>query len=158
MSSSKREAEPAPPAAFTRYLRTGVRSAQEALTYLRRRGVPPPRAAALVSDQQAYGLVDDRAAARLWAGHWARHGFAAAVVRQKLADKRFDAHTITDAMHARCPPADDAARARLVAARYARLRVYRSPSRLARVLALRGFDPDVIEHVLRESFGSDAEP
>ena len=152
MSSSKPADERRVLAALPRYLRSGVRSTDDVLTYLRRRGVSAGRAARLVAEYQARGWLDDRAAARLWAEHWARAGFASAAVRLKLSAKGFDARTITDVANQVVPPSDDEARARLLAARSARRSTGRlARSRLARTLASRGFDSDLIERILDES-------
>ena len=155
MSSLKPGNESRAPAALPRYLRSGVRSTREALSYLRRHGVPEYRAQRLIAAYQGRGALDDRVAARLWAEHWARQGHAAAAVRLKLAAKGF-ADDLIDATIARyVPPADDEARARgLVSQHLARAADRRTRTRLARTLASRGFDPDVIERVLAESVGS----
>ena len=154
MSSSKAVDEREIPAAVSRYVRSGVRSTHEALQYLRRRGVPVRRAVAVVSACQAQGLLDDRAAARLWANHWARQGYAAAAIRLKLADKAFDERDILEVIRPLRVSTAEEERARLVLARDARRRTRRpSRARLARVLASRGFDPDLIDRLLAESFG-----
>jgi len=178
------------PAAVSRYVRSGVRSTHEALQYLRRRGVPVRRAVAVVSACQAQGLLDDRAAARLWANHWARQGYAAEAIRLKLADKAFDERDILEVIRPLRVSTAEEERARLVLARDARRRTRGAPraeavgrnperahgqpaparrsgpgrpwreskgrpsrARLARVLASRGFDPDLIDRLLAESFG-----
>ena len=187
------------PAAVSRYVRSGVRSTHEALQYLRRRGVPVRRAVAVVSACQAQGLLDDRAAARLWANHWARQGYAAAAIRLKLADKAFDERDIFEAIRPLRAATAEEERARLVLARDARRRTRGAPraepvgrnpashrvpcsargerahgqpvpsrvegrpwreskgrpsrAHLARALASRGFDPDLIDRLLAESFG-----
>ncbi|MDP3722520.1 MAG: RecX family transcriptional regulator [Candidatus Omnitrophota bacterium] len=155
MSSSKAVDEREIPAAVSRYVRSGVRSRHEALQYLCRRGVPARRAVAVVSACQAQGLLDDRAAARLWADHWARQGYATEAIRLKLADKAFDERDILEAIRPLRASTAEEERARLVLARDARRTTRRlSRARLARVLASRGFDPDLIDRLLEESFGS----
>ena len=139
-----------------RYLKSGVRSTHEVLTYLRRRGISAGRAASLVAAYRAQGLLDDRAAARLWADHWARQGYASAVVRLKLEAKGFSSDVSDATITQFVPSTDDEARARLVAAQ----RAHRATGRLARThlargLASRGFDSDLIERILHESFGSE---
>ena len=155
MSSSKPHDEPCVPTALSRYVRSGVRSTQEVVTYLRRHGVPPTRAARVVKQYRAQGLLDDRASARLWAEHWARRGYATAAIRLKLAAKGFDERVIDDTIHQWHPPSDDEERAReVVAQRVRRTAVRPARARLARTLASRGFDSDVIERILNESPGS----
>jgi len=158
-------------AALIRYTRAGVRSTRQVLAYLQQRGVSSDTAVRTVRLCQARGILDDRACARLWADHWARQGYAWAAIRQKLTEKGLDDSTIDDATHRLGLASDDGARARLVVAQRIRLPAPRSRqagrgagrpprARLARTLASRGFDSELIERVLDESFGttpSDAE-
>ena len=133
-----------------RYLRTGVRSTRDALQHLSRRGLSLQRATGLVAAFQAQGLLDDRAAARLWADHWARQGYAASAIRLKLLAKGFDEPLARETISRLTRDADDEERAR----RFLAQRLRRSgsrpvPSRLARLLASRGFDSELTERVLR---------
>ncbi|MBI2104209.1 MAG: RecX family transcriptional regulator [Candidatus Omnitrophica bacterium] len=171
MSSSKPSADEAQAAlaALPRYLRTRVRSAREAADYLIRRGVPPQAALRAVADCRARGLLDDRACARLWAEQWARRGYAASAIRLKLAARGLPDEVIADATRAYGAPADEEARARLAAAA-ARRRGARQAGlpaapkkdltraaqagRLARGLAARGFEADLIERIVGESLPS----
>ena len=138
-------------ATIPRYVRCGVRSTQEVVTYLRRRGVSPSRAERLVSEYHAQGLLDDRASARLWAEQWARRGYATATIRLKLSAKGFDELLIDETIQQRCPASDDEARARVVLAQCARrTAAHPARARLARTLASRGFDSDVIERILND--------
>ncbi|MBI3319541.1 MAG: regulatory protein RecX [Candidatus Omnitrophica bacterium] len=112
------------------------------------------RAARVVNDYRAHGVLDDRASARLWAGQWARRGYAASAIRVKLSAKGFDEDLIQDILQ-RYPASEDEERARLVMARRARHPATRlARARLARTLASRGFDSDLIERILNDSFGS----
>ena len=155
MSSSKPEGRAPVQAGLSRFLGSSVRSTREARAYLRRLGLPEPDVERLIAASRERGLLDDRLAARLWAEQWARAGFAAAAIRHKLTTKGFDAHAIADAAKRAALLCDDEARARLVLARHTRRASGAAArSRLTRALASRGFDPDVIERVLRESFGS----
>ena len=160
MSSSKPGDEVARAlAAVVRYTRPGVRSIQEVLMYLRRRGCSPETAARVIAQGRARGILDDRACARLCAEHWARAGYAWSAIRLKLSAKGLDEPTIEETATYVDAAFGDEARARLVVTSSLR-RHMRQPARLARTLASRGFDPDLIERVLRESFGpipSDAE-
>ena len=155
MSSSKPEGRAPVPAGLARFLGSGVHSTDEVRRYLRRRGLPEPDIERLIAASRQQGLLEDRLAARLWAEQWARAGFAAAAIRHKLTVKGFDAHAIDDATERVAPSSDDEARARLVLARAARRASgVAARFRLTRALASRGFDPDMIERVLREPFGS----
>ena len=152
MSSSKSAASPARAltTAALRYARVGVRSTRDVLTYLERRGASPNTVARILADCRALGLLDDQAAARLWAEQWARRGYASAAIRMKLQAKGFDARVSDEAAARVGPASDDEPRARLIAAaalRRPRSRPGRS-QRLARLLASRGFDSDLIERVL----------
>jgi SOS response regulatory protein OraA/RecX len=136
-----------------RYARTGVRSRQEVQRFLERRGASASTIARILDICQARGVVDDRAYARLWAEHWARLGYARAAIHQRLAEKLVNATAIDHAINLVARDSDDEARARVVVARHLR-RGRPSRSRLARALASRGFEPDVIDRVLSEAFDS----
>ena len=139
-------------AAASRYASTRVRSRQELQQYLKRRGVPAGTARQAVAACAARGLLDDRACARLWAEHWARRGYAGAAIYQRLMEKALDAAAIEQAIRTITRDSDDEARAQAFIARHLDRRTVRpSRSRLARTLASRGFDPDVIERVLCEA-------
>lgn len=133
-----------------RYAGAAPRSRQEVAAYLDRRGVPETDRDALLAACEARGLIDDTAAARLWAQHWLDQDYAWAAVRERLQTKGFDDRTLhhVDAKHRFA--GEDESRARRVAAR---LRG-RSAASLARALASRGFDPDVVERVVSDTFGS----
>ena len=135
------------PAGFHRYARTGVRSRRQLLTYLSRNGVPARVAARLVAECKARGLVDDAAAARLWADHWARQGYGWTVIHARLEARGFGVRVIEETAARSGLAAEDEARARAVIAARAR-RARDDPSRMARALAARGFDPDLIERLL----------
>ena len=168
MSSSKREAKPTADvlSLAVRYTRARVRSVHEVSSYLQRRGVSRETATRVVTACQARGLVDDRACACLWADHWARRGYAWAAIRLKLSAKGLEDEAIDHAANGLEGASDDAARARLVAETYLSRR-HVSPDRrarrlsrsmaphvaggLARTLAARGFDADLIERILNES-------
>jgi SOS response regulatory protein OraA/RecX len=101
-------------------------------------------------------MVDDRLCARLWADHWARRGYAWSAIRVKLSEKGLDEQAIEHAASWLGTASDDDARARLVIAQRLRRRAgARQRSRLGRALASRGFDSDLIERILNESFGPD---
>jgi len=139
-----------------RYTRASARSTREVLAHLTRHGIPERLAVRVVAESKTRGLVDDRACARLWADHWARQGYAGSAIRLKLEAKQLDEQTIHDAMHRSDRAQPDEARAREVVASY--LRRHRQPPArqrmgVARVLATRGFDPELIERVLTDAFG-----
>ena len=139
--------------ALPRYLRTKVRSTREAVGYLRRRGVPPQQASRAVAECRTRGLLDDRACARLWADHWARGGYAASAIRLKLAAKGLPDGVIEDVTRPYGAPAEEEARARRVVDA-SRRRGTRQAGRLARRLAARGFEADLIERIVGESLPS----
>ena len=154
MSSSKAGDEFAHAlAAALRYTRAGVRSTQEVLNYLHRRGVAPRLARRVIGEARARGVLDDHACARLWAEHWARRGYAWSAIRLRLCAKGLDEDAIEQAANQQERASDDDARARLVVARQRRHGAGpRQRSRLARTLTARGFDTDLIQQVLDESF------
>lgn len=151
MSSSKRAHEVSRGVtALTRYARAGVRSRQQVLAHLRRSGVSPRAALRLVQACEARGVVDDEAAARLWADQWARQGWAWAAIHAKLEARGFTPQAIERAQTRLRGTAEDEPRARqLLAERLRRGRGDRA--RLARTLASRGFDPDLIDRLLDEA-------
>jgi SOS response regulatory protein OraA/RecX len=153
MSSSKRRHEASRTVTrLVRYVRTGVRSRQQLLTYLHRGGVPPRTAARLIAECEARGLVDDAAGARLWADHWARGGYGWAAIRAKLEARGFGARAIGAAGERAGLASEDESRARQLLA--GRLRTGRGDrARLARALGSRGFDPDLSERLLDELTG-----
>ena len=167
MSSSKQvDDEARALASVRRYLRTGVRSTQDVSTYLRRRGISAEATQQVVSEARARGWLDDRACARLWAEHWARQGYAWSAILEKLLAKGLERRVIDEAARDVGASTNDATRARAVAAATTRrIRstsrpIHQQRARLARALAVRGFDSDIIEQVLSESLGftpSDAE-
>ena len=148
MSSLKREAKPsAEVVAVARYTRSGVRSAQEVYAYLRRRGCSETSAQEIVARCRLSRAVDDQACARLLADHWARKGYAASAIRNRLAVKGLAHDTIQTALQEL--DSDDRERARAVVAQRTRAQTLPPPrDRLVRLLAARGFDADLIEQVL----------
>ena len=156
MLSSKRETKAVSHAAVPPFLRSRVRSIAEVRARLLRRGDSPRQVAAQLRQYRVLGLLDDGAAARLWADHWARQGYAAAAIRLKLAQKGFPDALVGSILNQDYPPADDEARARTWLARRARSRAaHPARSRLARALASRGFDAELIERLLGDSSDHD---
>lgn len=156
MSSSK--PRPSDAAAATaqllRYLKGGVKTTRDASAFLERRGVEATQIAEAIAACRRHGQLNDAASARLWAAHWARQGYARAAIARKLHDKGLDDATSTEALDrlAREETDHDRARARVAEAR----RRGASPQarlRLARHLAARGFDVELIDQVITESLG-----
>jgi len=145
-------------AALPRYLRSGVRSTRETIEHLRRLGVPLPQASRAVADCQRRGLLDDRACAQLWAEHWARQGYAAAAICERLNAKGLSDETMRAAIQCIEREGGDPQRARTWLAA-GRNRGW-SRTRAARALAARGHDDGSIEQSLMgwSGAGSDAEP
>ena len=151
------------PTDVARYVRGGVHSTRELRAYLQRRGFTRSEAARLLERLKAAGAADDEAGARLWVEQWARAGYAWAAIHAKLSAKGFDERAIRRAA-GRDAAADDRSRAFGVVAERLRRAVAeggrprtdlarRQRARLARRLAARGFDADLIERVLDESLG-----
>ena len=145
-------------AQVARNIRARVHSTEEVRRVLRARRVRPVVIGQVVREWQARGWLDDRACARLWAEHWARRGYAWRAIRARLAAKGLDDAASGHAAQALSLASDDEARAqRLVASRLGRGRVAtgrvsilsaRRKRGLARTLAGRGFDPQIIVRVL----------
>ena len=138
-----------------RYLRHRVRTVHDVQVYLQRHRVPEPLRTQVLDACVAQGLLDDVIAGRLWAEHWARRGYASHAIHAKLTAKGLNAQTIRQVIQAVGTTETDDMRARVVAARV----VVSAPGppvrlRVARRLASRGFDSDVIERILHELFHS----
>jgi SOS response regulatory protein OraA/RecX len=139
-----------------RYARKVVRSTHDVRAYLTRRAIPRRLADAVIARCQSLGVLDDRAAARLWADHWSRQGYAWSAIRLKLTQRGFEDRVIQELASSDASVSHETARARAVVA----AALHKNPShphprgRTARLLAARGFDADVIDRVLVETFGS----
>lgn len=153
MSSSRAsKSRPAPvDAAVLRYAGAAPRSRRDVEAFLAKHGVPDEARAGLIAACEARGLVDDVKAARLWAQHWLDQGYAWAAVHERLRTKGFDDRTLHSLDAQDRFAGDDESRARQVVARLGS----RPAAALARTLASRGFDPDVVERVVSDSSGSD---
>lgn len=155
MSSSRIQApRPRDPARLIgRYLRSGTRSRAEVGAYLARRGVSSEESARLLSVLQRAGAVDDRACAKLWVQRLVDDGYTWSLIRERLREKQLSERLIDEQLtHARTQHADDGRVRALAKARLSRLPVSdpRRRARLARWLASRGFDSDLIDQVLAE--------
>lgn len=140
-------------AALQRYIRRRVRSRQEAAAYLRRFELTPSAAQRLLQECERLNLLDDGAAARLWAEQWSRRNFAWRAIAARLAAKGFGDRALA-AAERQVGPQQDAARARAFAAAWARRRAGLGPTAkvaLARALAARGFDAELIERIATEA-------
>ena len=104
----------------------------------------------MITACEARGLVDDAAAAQLWAGHWARLGYAWAAIRLRLEARGFTARSIERADERLGCEAGDAVRAREFIKARAR-RGVGERAKLERALASRGFASDLIEQILEET-------
>ena len=137
--------------------RRGVHSARDVRERLRRAGASSESAAQVVAECRSRGLVDDAACARLWADHWSRRGYAWSVIRVKLSEKGLEAQVIEQAADRLGTAVQDETRVRQAveasAERSARLPAEQQVSQLTRRLASRGFDSELIERVLSETFG-----
>jgi SOS response regulatory protein OraA/RecX len=150
-----------------RYVRFGTRSTAEVRTYLQQQHVPQRLIERLIADWSREGLLDDRACAKLLATHLADRGYAWATIHEQLLAKGLDQDLVTQVIAPLEARADDATRARaLVVQLRGRRREHRprnlpasrrsaQAGRVARFLAQRGFDSELIDRVLTESFGPD---
>lgn len=164
MSSSKRVNEFDHAFALARrYLRFGTRSTAQLRTHLTARQVATPVAEAVLAACHRQGFLDDWACAKLWVTTLAERGYARAAIHEHLRAKGLDEAILEPLLTPRGPSDEDAARARAVV--HARLAhqgrgrsdsAHRRRDRLARLLASRGFDSDLIERILAESLGPPA--
>lgn len=139
-----------------RYVRFGARSVNEVRVYLKRRGISEPLARQAIAESLREGALDDRVCAKLWAIRFSDDGFAWAAIRAKLRDKGFEEPLIHATVRPLQQDADDATRAAtLVSHRYRGHRRPCAPHRVARWLASRGYDADLIEHILATTAYSD---
>lgn len=142
-----------------RYLRFGVRSIHELRAHLQASQVSDRTAASVIAACARQGLVDDRACAKLWAVKLADRGYAWAAVREQLLNKGLEPRVIAQVLAPLASREPDAARARLLLeremdrGRAARGRTSRRRlhARWARLLARRGFEPDLIAQVFADS-------
>ena len=156
MSSSKPRASDTDPAIaqLLRYLSSGVKTVSDAAGFLARRGMSGPEIAEAIRVCQRRGLLNDAASAQLWADHWARQGYARAAIARKLHDKGLDDARRTEALDRLDREQTDRDRARQLAvtarghAAHPQVRV-----RVARRLAARGFDAELITQVITELLG-----
>jgi SOS response regulatory protein OraA/RecX len=140
-------------AAALRYAGRGVKSEQDVVRYLRRRGTAQTAIRRAMAACRLRGVVDDPAAARLCAESWARQGYSAAAIQSRLVAKGFG-ESVAERTSGRLKlEAGDASRARQVAARQQRT----GRVRAGRRLAARGFEPDVIVQALEATFGPTSE-
>lgn len=103
----------------------------------------------MVASCRRRGWLDDAACARLWADQWARAGYGWTAIQAKLQAKGLGAEAIRRADEALGLSRSDEARARQALAGCGDAGGGRS--RLARRLAARGFDAELIEQVLATS-------
>ncbi len=137
-----------------RYVQAGVRSRRDVAAYLARCRIAPRLAARLLAACERRGLIDDGAAARLLADHWARRGYAWAAIRQRLTAKGFAHEVIARAGAAVGGAEGDEARALELLAQRRRRRTLPPPARLARALASRGFESELIGRIVKDACGS----
>lgn len=158
MSSSKSPADDARRAIQSahRYLRFGIRCSHELRTHLQTAGIPVRTVASVLAACARQGLVDDRACAKLWATRLADRGYAWAAVREQLLEKGLGSRVIAEVLAPLAAREPDASRARLLLeremgqARPTHGSASHLHARLARLLARRGFDPDLIDQVLAD--------
>lgn len=139
-----------------RYLRFGTRSAAELRTYLTSRHASESTVAHILKACVQQGLIDDHAGAKLLAQAMGDRGYAASAIRATLRDRGFHDHAIDDALSAMQARASDEQRARAVVAQALRRSSASSPrfrNAVASRLARRGFDLELIDHLLLEACG-----
>ena len=127
-----------------RLLRGRVRSSHELRQSLTAHGLPADQIPRIVRECERRGILDDEAAARLWAQQWADRGYGWPAIRHRLLAKGFSEQTAASAgQRLGVSAAAEAQRANAWAARQRRRGVPRQ--RILRQLASRGFDPELME-------------
>lgn len=131
------------------YLRFSPRSVAEVEDYLRQRGYAAPAVSFVLQHARQQGWLDDRACAKLLAVRLADHGWAWRAIHEQLLAKRFDPSVIQEIANTLDLPGTDEQRARtMLHDAGSRPSGPASRSRVARRLAQRGFDADLIERLL----------
>ena len=140
------------PPAIARFIRHRVRSIQEVRTHLLSRCYSPQETDETIRICQQGGWLDDAAATKLWAEHWARQGYAWRAIREKLRARGLGEDTIAVVAKTVGAQVQDEARARqLIAASRIKAADATLRSQLARRLASRGFEAELIERILNET-------
>ncbi len=135
--------------ALVRLLSARERTAADLRTRLARKGFPPSAIEASLERAIALGYVDDLRAARARAAKILAKGVARALTEQKLRDGGVPSRVVSEVM---TEAPEDRVLAQTALARRFRSRLP-SSERAARFLAGRGFDPDLIEDVVRTLAG-----
>jgi len=141
-----------------RYLRYGTRSVSELRAHLASRGVSEDAIADVVCACERAGALDDRVCAKLIAAARAAKGYASGSIREHLAGKGLARGVVESAVRSIQAETTDEERARTVVRTRLSRRLEASVRlrlSLARVLARRGFDEELIDRVLREALGSE---
>ena len=134
-----------------RYVRFGNRSTAELRAYLQERRVAERLIPAVIEEATRRGLLDDEACAKLCAGVLNQQGYAWAAVHEQLRAKGFTDEVVERILKPLQADADDATRARALVRSHLRDPSPRRRAWLARWLARRGFDPELIDEILAES-------
>ena len=108
------------------------------------------------------GRLDEQAGVTLWANQLAERGYAGSAIQRQLDEKGFDAHVIARTLQRLQAREPDEERARAVVRAQLRRQAAASRAfdagrrrqRVARLLAQRGFDSDLIERILVDAFNS----
>jgi regulatory protein len=135
--------------ALVRLLSARERTAADLRARLARKGFPPSTIEASLERAIALGYVDDLRAARAKATKILAKGVSRALIEQKLRQAGVPSRVVAEVM-AEAP--EDQALAQTALARRFRSRLP-SSERVARFLAGRGFDLELIEDVVRKLAG-----
>lgn len=130
------------------YARRGVRSCAEVAAYLARQGIVSVAAARAVAQGRRQGWLNDLACGQLWAAHWARLGYARAVIQARLHAKGLSDTVIRQSLLKASVPEDQEALRAMVA----QIQPVKASARTLRQLwgrlRRRGFDDELIEQAL----------
>jgi regulatory protein len=135
-----------------RYLRYGTRSTAQCHAYLAARSIDSSLVTSLIARCTQEGWLDDAACARLWAGTLRERGYALSAIHTQLQEQGLADAVIAPALDRLRKEADDA---RWAAELVRRKRLARGPQarpqQVARWLAQRGFDEEMIAEVVSDS-------
>jgi len=135
-----------------RYLRFGARSTAQLRAHLEAHSLPASSIEDVLAACARRGWLDDAACAKLWVTMLAERGYAWAAIRDQLLTKGLNAGLIDRALQPLHSLADDERRARQLIQHRLRGRAIRTAqvrAQMARLLARRGFDRDLIEQLVQ---------
>jgi SOS response regulatory protein OraA/RecX len=130
-----------------KYLRFGIRSAEELRAYLRARNISEKliKSVALFFEQQSW--INDAACAKISAENLARKGYPIGAIKQRLLDKQIREELIETALRPFEKTGDIAIARQLIQENPSHVKTSKMKLKLLSKLKRRGFDEDTIEKI-----------